>query len=95
MYGTIARVKIDPAKVEELQALGRRIGVAPGQIARYVYQMDANPGELFLVVVFESREAYWANARSHEQNQRFQEMRALMLADPEWHDGEIVDVVTL
>jgi quinol monooxygenase YgiN len=94
MYGTIARVKIDPAKVEELKTLGRRIGVAPGQIARYVYQIDANPGELFLVVVFESREAYWANARSPEQNQRFQEMRALMLADPEWHDGEIVDVVT-
>jgi quinol monooxygenase YgiN len=93
MYGTIARVKIDPAKVEDLKALGRRIGVAPGQIARYVYQMDANPGELFLVVVFESREAYWANARSPEQNQRFQEMRALMLADPEWHDGEIIDVV--
>ena len=93
MYGTIARVKIDPTKVEELKALGRRIGVAPGQIARYVYQMDADPGELFLVVVFESREAYWANAQSPEQNLRFQEMRALMLADPEWHDGEIVDVV--
>jgi len=93
MYGTIARVKVEPAKVEELKALGRRIGVAPGQISRYVYQMDANPGELFLVVVFESREAYWANAQSPEQNQRFQEMRALMLADPEWHDGEIVDVV--
>ena len=93
MYGTIARVKIDPAKVEELKTLGRRIGVAPGQIARYVYQMDANPGELFLVVVFESREAYWANAQSPEQNLRFQEMRALMLADPDWHDGEIVDVV--
>ena len=90
MYGTIARVKIDPTKLEELKALGRRIGVAPGQIARYVYQMDADPGELFLVVVFESREAYWANTRSPEQNLRFQEMRALMLADPEWHDGEIV-----
>jgi len=93
MYGTIARVRIDPARVEELKALGRRIGVAPGQIARYVYQMDANPGELFLVVVFESREAYWANAQSPEQNQRYEEMRALMSADPEWHDGEIVDVV--
>ena len=93
MYGTIARVKIDPAKLEDLKALGRRIGVAPGQIARYVYQMDANPGEIYLVAVFESREAYWANARSPEQNQRFQEMRALMLSDPEWHDGEIVDVV--
>ena len=82
MYGTIARVKIDPAKVEELKALGRRIGVAPGQIARYVYQMDANPGELFLVVVFESREAYWANAQSPEQNQRFQEMRCPHVGRP-------------
>jgi quinol monooxygenase YgiN len=94
MYGTIARVKVDPARIEELTALGRRMGVAPGQIARYVFQMDGDPGELFLVAVFESREAYWANAQSPEQNQRYQELRALLLDDPEWHDGEIVDVVT-
>lgn len=94
MYGTIARVKVDPARVEELKALGQRMGVAPGQIARYVFQMDGNPGELFLVAMFESRDAYWANAQSPEQDQRFQELRALLLADPEWHDGEIVDVVT-
>ena len=43
MYGTIARVKIDPTKTEELKALGRRMGVAPGQVARYVFQMDADP----------------------------------------------------
>jgi quinol monooxygenase YgiN len=94
MYGTIARVKVDPARIEELTALGRHMGVAPGQIARYVFQMDGDPGELFLVAVFESREAYWANAQSPEQNQRYQELRALLLDDPEWHDGEIVDVVT-
>ncbi len=94
MYGTIARVKIDPAKLEELKALGQRIGVAPGQVARYVFRMDADPGELFLIAIFESRETYWANAQSPEQAQRYQEMRALMVADPEWHDGEIVDVVT-
>jgi quinol monooxygenase YgiN len=93
MYGTIARVKIDPTKTEELKALGRRMGVAPGQIARYVFRMDADPGEFYLIAVFESREAYWANAQSPDQNQRYQEMRALMLTDPEWHDGEIVDVV--
>ena len=93
MYGTIARVKIDPTKTEELKALGRRMGVAPGQIARYVFRMDADPGEFYLIAVFESREAYWANAESPDQNQRYQEMRALMLTDPEWHDGEIVDVV--
>jgi len=93
MYGTIARVKIDPAKLEDLIALGQRMGVAPGQVARYVFQMDADPSEFYLIAVFESREAYWSNAQSPDQNQRYQEMRALMLTDPEWHDGEIVDVV--
>ena len=69
------------------------MGVAPGQVARYVFQMDADPSEFYLIAVFESREAYWSNAQSPDQNQRYQEMRALMLTDPEWHDGEIVDVV--
>jgi hypothetical protein len=41
MYGTIARIKIDPSKLRELIDLGQRMGTAPGQIARYVYQMDA------------------------------------------------------
>ncbi|HSN75919.1 MAG TPA: hypothetical protein VL334_12665 [Anaerolineae bacterium] len=90
MYGTIARIKIDPTKIEELKALGDSMGVPPGQVARYVYQMDADPGECFLVAVFESKEAYWANARSPEQNERFMQLRALLIADPEWHDGEIV-----
>jgi quinol monooxygenase YgiN len=91
MYGTIARVRIDPARLEELKAVGASMGKAPGQITRYVYQMDADPGVLYLVAVFESREAYWANAASPEQNERFLQLRALLLEDPEWHDGEIVD----
>lgn len=90
MYGTIARVKFDPSKIKELKALGDSMGTAPGQVARYVYQTDADPGVLFLVAVFESKEAYWANAQSPEQNERFMQLRALLLADPEWHDGEII-----
>jgi hypothetical protein len=43
MYGTIARVKVDPTKIEELKALGDSMGTAPGQVARYVYQMGAAP----------------------------------------------------
>jgi quinol monooxygenase YgiN len=90
MYGTIARIKIDPTRVEELKALGDSMGVAPGQIGGYVFQMDADPGVFYLVAVFESKEAYWANARSPEQNERFLRLRALLLDDPEWHDGAIV-----
>jgi quinol monooxygenase YgiN len=92
MYGTIARVKIDPTKIEELKALGDSMSTAPGQVARYVYQMDSDPSELFLVAVFESKEAYWANAQSPEQNERFMQLRDLLLEDPQWHDGVIVSV---
>jgi steroid delta-isomerase-like uncharacterized protein len=93
MYGTIAKIQIDPAKIETLKSLGRRMGVAPGQLGRYVYQMDADPGELFLVALFESQAAYWANAESLEQHARFEELRALLTSDPEWHDGAIIDAV--
>ena len=91
MYGTIARIKIDPARLAEFKAVGERIGLGhiDGQVAGYIYQMDADPGEVFLVAVFESRAAYRANAESPEQNERYMALRRLMLADPEWHDGEI------
>ena len=90
MYGTIARLKIDPTKIEELIAVGDSMGTAPGQLARYAYQTDADPGEIYLVAVFESKEAYWANAQSPEQHERYMRLRALLLEDPEWHDGAIV-----
>ena len=91
MYGTIAKVNVIPEKVEELETLAKQLDLAPGQIARYVFRMDADPHELYLVGIFESRETYRANAASPEQHQRFLELRALLSADPEWHDGEIID----
>lgn len=91
MYGTIAKVTAQPDKIEALRALAAQLALAPGQIARYVYRMDANPQEYMLVAVFESRAAYQANATSPEQHERFMELRALLTADPEWHDGDIVD----
>lgn len=91
MYGTVARVKIDPAQIEQLQALSKSMDKAAGQLATYVFQADADPGELYLVAVFESKEAYWANAQSAEQHDRYLQLRALFREDPEWHDGVIID----
>lgn len=91
MYGTIARVTARPASVGAMQALAQRMGIAPGQLARYVFQADADPGELWLVGLFESKDAYWANARSPEQHARYLELRSLLNADPEWHDGTVID----
>lgn len=44
----------------------------------------------WLCVVFESEEAYRANSTSPEQHRRWQQLRSVLDADPEWHDGDVV-----
>jgi quinol monooxygenase YgiN len=92
MYGTIARLRIKPGKEEELRRLGQDMAPQiPGFVFQHVYRTDADPNEYYLVVGFESKEAYRANAESPAQHARYEQFRALLDADPEWHDGEIVD----
>jgi len=92
MYGTIARIKVKPGAVDSLKRLAEKNSAATsdGYIGQYVYQMDNDPDELYLVVMYESKERYHANANSLEQNERFQEMMQYFAAEPEWHDGEII-----
>ncbi len=92
MYGTVARMQAKPGAEQQLLQQLRDFEEAkvPGFVMTHVFQMDADPSVLYMAVVFDSKEAYWANARSPEQDARYQQMRALLAADPEWHDGEIV-----
>jgi len=92
MYGTIARMRIQPGKESDLLALSKQFEQLriPGHRGTYIYRADGDSNEYWLAVAFEDKAAYTANADSPEQNARFQEMRALMAADPEWHDGEII-----
>jgi len=95
MYGTIARMRIKPGKIDEMQRLAEQEAEEiPGILFQYVYQMDADENEFMLVVGFESREAYRANAESPEMHQRYLRYRELLDAEPEWHDGEIAFAVT-
>lgn len=92
MYGTVARLRVRQGAEAQLAQQQREFEAlrVPGFIRAYVYQMDANPRECYLVVLFESKATYQANANSAEQNTRYQQMLALLEAPPEWHDGEIV-----
>ena len=95
MYGTVARLRLKPGMgdraVEEIrQREGEEVPQPAGFVAQYVYRMDADPDEVYLAVVFQSREAYRANAESPEQNARYQQMVELLAGPPEWHDGEII-----
>jgi quinol monooxygenase YgiN len=92
MYGTIARFQVKPGKAPALFDLSQRWATegTPGLVGDYVYQMDDEPDIFYLAVMFESKEAYFANANSPAQDARYQEMLACLAKAPEWHDGEIV-----
>jgi quinol monooxygenase YgiN len=92
MYGTVARIRVKPGKEAELGRLGHEMASQiPGYVFHHVYQTDADPSECYLVLAFASKEAYLANAASPGQQARHEQYQALLDAEPEWHDGEIVD----
>ena len=91
MYGTIARFRVKPGMDEQMEAFSRQeVPQIHGFVFQHVYRMDADPNEYYLVVAFESREAYQANATSPEQHERYRQYSELLDAEPEWHDGEIM-----
>jgi|GEM_PF-190420 quinol monooxygenase YgiN len=92
MYGTVARMRLKAGSEQALTRLTadyRKLNL-PGFIDTYVYRMDADSNELYMAVLFTDKASYVANAQSPEQNARYQQMRALMSQDPEWHDGEVI-----
>ena len=92
MYGTIARFRVKTGSEEKLIEFTKAedmIGI-PGMVSTFVYRMDEDPSEHYLVVVFESKDAYMKNAESPEQDARYRQFIELLEGEPEWHDGEIV-----
>ena len=92
MYGTVARIRAKPGAEKQLVEFTKNESAVkiPGLIGQYAFRMDADPNEFYLVVMFEDRQTYTANADSPEQDARYREFRAMLEGDPEWHDGEIV-----
>ncbi len=92
MYGTIARMRAKPGMEDKfLEFMRREVARSiPGYKTTYVYHMDADPNAYMIAVVFESREAYVANANSPEQDAEYREMLTMLQAPPEWNDGEII-----
>jgi antibiotic biosynthesis monooxygenase (ABM) superfamily enzyme len=92
MYGTVARMKVKAGAEEQFMALMGQYGQfkIPGYRGSLAYRMDADPREVYLSVVFDSKEDYDRNADSPEQDARYREMLGFLEAEPEWHDGAIM-----
>lgn len=94
MYGTVARLQAKPGTRAEIEASieEAKTRIIPGLVADYIYYLDAAPDEYYLVAVFSDKAAYVANANSPEQDAQYRRLRALLIADPEWHDGEVISL---
>jgi heme-degrading monooxygenase HmoA len=92
LYGTVAKMKLKPGAEDKMMKAMENgpEGGPEGHVATYVFKSDADPNVHFVATVFESRSAYKKFADSPEQDKRFHQMRELLAADPEWHDGEVV-----
>ena len=90
MYGTIAKLKVKPGQVNAMRSAMSAPAERPGSLGGFVYQMDEDPNVLYLVVMFESKEAYRANAEKPETNADFEKMMKFLVSEPEWHDGEVM-----
>ena len=91
MYGTVARMRVKPGGMEKLKDWSpERDDGDSGAVAVYAFQMDQDANEVYTIAVFESKDAYVANAESPEQDKRYRQMLQWLEGEPEWHDGEIV-----
>ena len=93
MYGTVAKARVKPENRKEIQSVFDR-QISKRQIPGYVssYGLFENDSDvMWLFAVFEDRASYDKNADDPAQDADYQEFRALMESDPEWHDGEIVE----
>jgi quinol monooxygenase YgiN len=95
MYGTVAQMRAKPGMEEQLIKHFHEFEAAhvPGTVAAYCYRMDADAQECYITVVFESKEAYRANAESPEQDKRYRQMLSLLENEPVWHDGTIISAL--
>ena len=90
MYGTCARTRVKQENRQKLRDLfeGQSYQSVPGFETSYVlWENDSDVAWLF--AIFEDRASYDRNADDPAQDARYQEYRALLEDDPEWHDGEI------
>jgi quinol monooxygenase YgiN len=91
VYGTVSKTQVKEGNREKLRALMQdqmASRAVSGFITSYVLY-ENNSETAWLFVLFEDKESYDRNADDPAMDANYQAYRALMEADPEWHDGAI------
>ena len=97
MYGTIFNLKVKEGHERDLLELTDQPAAdIKGAVAWFLMKPDDKNADLVGVAVFESKEAYVANANSPEQHEEFTKWMEHLEAEPNWTDGEYIqaDMIT-
>ncbi len=91
---TFFRIKAQPGKrqavIDQFARWEREHkSQAKGFLRSIVVRSNDDPDELMAGVRFDSTESYNANSGRAEQGAWFGELRALLVADPEWFNGTV------
>ena len=92
MYGTIFELKIRPGHQDKLLTTMKEDAFTSnpeGMVAWFVMNPDEKDAWTG-VAIFESKEAYVANANRPEQHQLFLKMMEHLESEPTWTDGTYV-----
>ena len=91
MYGTIFSLDIKPGHQDKLLATMEKEATSKpqGMLAWFVMKPD-DKEEWTGVAVFESKDAYVANANRPEQHESFLKMMEHLASEPTWNDGTYV-----
>jgi hypothetical protein len=96
MFGSIAVVRPKEGKEAEVVAhfaewwRVRSPRSVPEAVAAHVFKLVDRPDELMVPVVFETREAYEANARDPAQSYWHRKLVSLLQEEPKWIDGDVL-----
>lgn len=91
LYGSIAEMHLKPGGLEALLDRGEGDTQPEGAVALYIFQMDADPNQVFVVAISESEAAYRAYSESEESHQQYVEMAKWLQGEPKWHDGHVLE----
>ena len=95
MFGSVFRMRPKPGQERAIEEQFRqwqreRQPMVAGAIAGYLFTSRTKPGELVGVAVFDSEASYRKNAEDPAQDRWYRGLRALLEADPEWNDGDVI-----
>lgn len=93
---TFWKMKVKPGKITEITKImnspddQERLKASGWQLTVVGARKD-NPDEIWGMVIWDNSDNYKKNADSPDQNADYEKMRALLTADPEWFDCDVVE----